>query len=204
MSNFKLIPVTDGWGISCKIAPRWLSLALIDDKFDDKLQLMALCRQATSHYLNQCCPRNMSPRWISDHKYQYLFFIILAADPQWILVKRDLSQTATFLHVCVPRGVQNICANGSRRKTLHRDSSEQILWAEHYSNGISFHLRREYTDIYGSGKFLWQTHWNGCHFNEIFETSCAESCRFDDFQRNQWRKFRQDDNIFVSMITLSK
>ena len=165
--------------VSCRISPRWLSLALIDNK-SELLQLMALCRQATSRYLNQWFQIYVATmnQW---SQVSMLIFLLLAADPQWILVKRDLSQTAPFLHVCVPRGVQHIRANGPRRKTFHRDSPEQILWAEHYSNGISFHLRREYTDIYGSGKFLWQTHWNGCHVDEIFVTSCTESCHLQNF-----------------------
>ena len=29
---FKLISVIDGWGISCKTAPRWMQLDLTDDK----------------------------------------------------------------------------------------------------------------------------------------------------------------------------
>ena len=30
--NFKVILISDGWGISCEIALRWLSLDLTDDK----------------------------------------------------------------------------------------------------------------------------------------------------------------------------
>ena len=41
--------MTDGWGISCKIAPRWMPLDLTDDK-STLVQVMAWCRQATSHY----------------------------------------------------------------------------------------------------------------------------------------------------------
>ena len=57
---FKLISVTDGWGISCKIALRSMPLDLTDDK-STLVQVMAWCRQATSHYLSQCWPRFMSP-----------------------------------------------------------------------------------------------------------------------------------------------
>ena len=32
--NFKLILVSFGWNISCKIALRWLSLDLAEDKFN--------------------------------------------------------------------------------------------------------------------------------------------------------------------------
>ena len=49
-----------GWGISYEIALRWMPQALTDDK-STLVQVMAWCRQATSHYLSQCWPRSMSP-----------------------------------------------------------------------------------------------------------------------------------------------
>ena len=69
---FKLIVVIDGWFISCKIALRWLSLELTDDK-STLVQVMAWCRQATSHYLSQCWPRSMSPHGVNR--------------PQWVEVR---------------------------------------------------------------------------------------------------------------------
>ena len=57
---FKLILVNDGWGIFCKIAPRWMPLDLTDDK-STLVQIMAGCCQATSHYLSECWPRFMPP-----------------------------------------------------------------------------------------------------------------------------------------------
>ena len=54
---FKLI--SDGWGISCKIALRWMPLDLTDDK-STLVRVMAWCRQATSHYLSQCWPRSIA------------------------------------------------------------------------------------------------------------------------------------------------
>ena len=57
---FKLISVTDGWGISCEIAHRWMLRDLTDDKLI-LVQVMAWCRQATCHYLSQCWPRSLSP-----------------------------------------------------------------------------------------------------------------------------------------------
>ena len=50
----------DAWGISCELAFRWMSLDLTDDK-STLVQVMAWCRQATSHYLRQCWPRSLSP-----------------------------------------------------------------------------------------------------------------------------------------------
>ena len=38
------------------------------------------------------------------------------------------------------------------------------------------------------------------HFDEIFVTGCTGSCQNDNFQCSQWLKFRQNDDIFVSVI----
>ena len=52
--------MTDVWGISCKIALRWMPLDLTDDK-STLVQVMAWCLTAPSHYLNQCWPRSLPP-----------------------------------------------------------------------------------------------------------------------------------------------
>ena len=57
---FKQILVIDGWGISCEIALIWMSPDFTDDQ-STLVQVMAWCRQATSHYLSQCWPRSLSP-----------------------------------------------------------------------------------------------------------------------------------------------
>ena len=57
---FKWILVIDGWGISCEIVLIWMSLDFTDDQ-STLVQVMAWCRLATSHYLNQCWPRSLSP-----------------------------------------------------------------------------------------------------------------------------------------------
>ena len=57
---FKQILVIDGWGISGEIALIWMSLDFTDDQ-SPLVQVMAWCRQATSHYLRQCWPRSLSP-----------------------------------------------------------------------------------------------------------------------------------------------
>ena len=68
---FIWIIVIDGWGISCEIAPIWMSLDFTDDQ-STLVQVMAWCRQATSHYLSQCWPRSKSPygvsrlQWVKD------------------------------------------------------------------------------------------------------------------------------------------
>ena len=55
-----LILVIDDWPISCEIALPGMSQDLTDDK-STLIQVMAWCRQATSHYLSQCWPRSLSP-----------------------------------------------------------------------------------------------------------------------------------------------
>ena len=52
---FKQILVIDGSGISCEIALIWMSLDFIDDQ-STLVQVMAWCRQATSHYLSNVDP----------------------------------------------------------------------------------------------------------------------------------------------------
>ena len=61
---FKIILVIGGRGNSCVIDLKWMSLGTGLDK-STLVQLMAWCRQATSHYLNQCWHRSMSPYGIT-------------------------------------------------------------------------------------------------------------------------------------------
>ena len=72
---FQIISVIDGWGISCEIALWWMSLDLTDDK-STLVQVMAWCRQATSHYLSQCWPRYLSPYGVTR--------------PQWVKLRRQM------------------------------------------------------------------------------------------------------------------
>ena len=58
--NFKWILMINGWDICCEIALIWMSSDFIDDQ-STLVQVMAWCRQATSHYLSQCWPRSLSP-----------------------------------------------------------------------------------------------------------------------------------------------
>ena len=61
---FKLTSRVDILSISCEIALRWMTQDFIDDK-STLVQVMAWCRQATSHYLGQCRPRSISPYGIA-------------------------------------------------------------------------------------------------------------------------------------------
>ena len=65
---FKLILVVNGWGISCEIALIWISLDHTYDK-STLVQVMAWCRQATSHYLSLCWPRSLSPYGVTGPQW---------------------------------------------------------------------------------------------------------------------------------------
>ena len=58
------------WGISCEIDLIWMSLDLTDDQSG-----MAWCRQAISHYMNQCWPRSLPPYGISRPQWVNLYCI---------------------------------------------------------------------------------------------------------------------------------
>ena len=74
-----------GWDIFCKIALRWKSLDLINDK-STLVQVMAWCRQATIHYLSQCWPRSMSPYGVTR--------------PQWVNISTStLSSPTCIIHL---------------------------------------------------------------------------------------------------------
>ena len=62
------------WGISYEIDLRWMPLDLTDDK-STLVQVMAWCRQATSHYLSQCCPRSMLPNGVTRPQWVELFVL---------------------------------------------------------------------------------------------------------------------------------
>ena len=82
----KLILMVNGWGISCEIALIWVSLDHTYDK-STLVQVMAWCRQATSHYMSQCWPRSLSPygvirpRWINLDNNLTLEFRMFTAFP---------------------------------------------------------------------------------------------------------------------------
>ena len=68
---FKPILVINGLGVSREIALRWMSYDFTDHK-STLVQVMAWCRQATSHDLSQCWPRFMlpydvtRPQWVNS------------------------------------------------------------------------------------------------------------------------------------------
>ena len=68
---FNLIPQNSSLGACCEISLRRLALNLGNVK-STLIQVMAWCRQATSHCLNQCWPRSLTsygvtrPQWVNS------------------------------------------------------------------------------------------------------------------------------------------
>ena len=93
---FKPILVNGGWGISYEIALRWMPQDLNNDK-STLVQVMAWCRQATSHYLSQCWLRSMSPngvtgsQWVKETQIGVLVSI-------WITVSRMNGNSQLLTH----------------------------------------------------------------------------------------------------------
>ena len=77
---FKQILVIDGWGISCEIALLWISLDFTNDQ-SRLVQVMAWCRQATSHYLNHFWPRYPTPYVVTKPQCINPIRFFLPADP---------------------------------------------------------------------------------------------------------------------------
>ena len=71
LANFKLISMINILSIFCEIAISWMPQDLTD-YLSTLVQVMAWCRQATSHYMSQCWPRSLSPYDITR--------------PQWLMI----------------------------------------------------------------------------------------------------------------------
>ena len=105
--------MTDGCDISSEIALWWTSLDLSDDK-STLVQVMAWCRQATSHYLNQCWPRSLlpygvaMPQWAKVNSLQLIQIMKTCKFHRWV---RNLQMCCSGLirfrgyhicHICSP------------------------------------------------------------------------------------------------------
>ena len=76
---FQVILVIDGWSISCKVLLKWMPMDLTDGK-STLVQVMALCRQATSHYL-RCWPRPLSPYGVMIRPPWVNVFLVTSLGP---------------------------------------------------------------------------------------------------------------------------
>ena len=112
-------------------ALRWMPQDLTDDK-STFVQVMAWCRQATSHYLSQCWPRSLSPygvirpQWVN---IQYTLWHICGIDQiLWSvfkLIQRDIAllvvftcQTFTALLVA-NNGIYPLLSNPNLQYKMH-------------------------------------------------------------------------------------
>ena len=120
---FKLIWVIGGWGIFCEIALRWMPLDLTDDK-STLVQVMAWCRQATSHYLSQCWPRSLSPYDVT--RPQWVNRVYQPGDNYWdnYLGALYLQVTATHLRIGLPQ----IWSKGAQSSTQWQRLTVTIWW----------------------------------------------------------------------------
>ena len=82
----------DGKGISCETVFVWLSLDVTDDK-STLVQVMAWCRQATSHYLSQCWPRSLSPYGITRPQWMLIWWGV--DDCTWTTVQLTFNFSST-------------------------------------------------------------------------------------------------------------
>ena len=80
----QLILVIGGWSISCKIVFKWMPMDLADGK-STLVQVMAWCRQATSHYLSQCWPRSLSPYDVTRPQWVMIFTSNWPSSFNWII-----------------------------------------------------------------------------------------------------------------------
>ena len=105
---FNVISVVDSWGVDCEIALRWMSLDLTDDK-STLVQVMAWCRQESSHYLNQCWLRYLTPYVVTR--------------PQWVNLLRVPVGSMWYVHPYSP-GLLHWCIEvcGMSKKALKNKS----------------------------------------------------------------------------------
>ena len=81
---FKLFIQNSRLGAHSKSA-RWMPQNLISEK-PTPVQVMAWCHQATSHYLDQCCPRSLMPYRIIS--------------PWWVHLEKSSIMEHQLYHFC--------------------------------------------------------------------------------------------------------
>ena len=84
---FKQILMSDDWKIAFAIVLIWMSLDFTYDQ-STLVQVMAWCRQATSHYLNQSWPVSLSPCGVTRLQWvnlNILFECQYSQGQQWAL-----------------------------------------------------------------------------------------------------------------------
>ena len=86
---FNLVLLIGIFTLSNDNALRWMPRDLTDDK-STLVQVMAWCRQATSHYLSQCWPNSMStygvtrPQWVKSRLVSWSKTSISFGQDHWL------------------------------------------------------------------------------------------------------------------------
>ena len=129
------------------MALTWKPQDLTDDK-STLVQVMAWCRQATSHYLSQCWPRSLSPydvtrpQWVNQASMMaYIDFYLCYAEfnhypnPQWFLSNyAQLHYTETCLsggkcfHLLLNKGFLNSDSPPIHQNYLKRTVTKVWKW----------------------------------------------------------------------------
>ena len=136
---FKGILVITGWDISCEIALIWMSVDFTDDK-STLVQVMAWCRQATSHYLNQCWPRSPTPygvtrpQWVNRN-------ILVSAPKGWIQLDKCIIM---YLYILLH---DLTCYDQGKLSPISKTSFSAVY------DSNPFHLCEFYLDVFF--KSLW-------------------------------------------------
>ena len=91
----------DGWSISCKIVLKWMPMDLTDGK-STLVQVMAWCRQATSHYLSQCWPRSLSPYGVIRPQWVNTLLILFAFCEVNLPIAVDQQSGSLIFRSCFP------------------------------------------------------------------------------------------------------
>ena len=94
---FKIISVTDDWGIPCEITLRWMLMDPTDDK-SILVQIKPWC-QAWSHCLSQCWPISMSTYGVTRQQwvdYWYMLFVHVPLNIEADIFKCILNISQTF------------------------------------------------------------------------------------------------------------
>ena len=121
---FQLILLIDGWSISCKIVLKWMPMDHTDGK-STLVQVMAWCRQATSHYLSQCWPRSLLPFGVT--RPQWVNLINPSATVELIMLVTAEESFPPYKCLPNPKGLKESC-------NIHNVSIRTTpLWCQYWS-----------------------------------------------------------------------
>ena len=134
-----------GWGISYEITLTWMPLGLTNDK-STLVQVMAWCRQATSHYLTQCwptSPTSMSPNGVTRPQWVNCHWALSRWEVKSTVIKWFELLTLIHHHSTHDKWHKNL-----KMITISKASWYQPLqgWGEYYSGTrLAQNDKHEYT-----------------------------------------------------------